>query len=374
MPRVSLLITCISSVILFSAPANAALFETEKVNLEVDQIGNFEYPWGMTFLSEHEAIVTERGGKIFTIDLSSGAKQEIANPPQSYVGGQGGLLDVATHPDFKQNGLVYFSHAFKDRKGSGTAVTFAKLSNNQSNQPVLSGHKTIFRSQPSSSDRHFGSRLVFAKDGTLFITIGDHGERPWAQEITKAAGSVIRIKDDGSIPADNPKFKGGLKGLWSIGHRNAQGAGLHPETGQLWTVEHGARGGDEINRPEAGKNYGWPTISYGRHYWGGKIGVGKEADGLEQPKYYWDPSIAPSGLSFYNGSLFPQWQNNLFIGALKDEMLVRLEMQGDKVVHEERLLVEKFGRIRDVRQGPKGALWLLTDDYEGKLLRITPSK
>ena len=224
----------------------------------------------------------------------------------------------------------------------------------------------------TDSGRHFGSRIVVARDGNLFVTIGDRAERERAQDPQDAAGSVLRISKDGSIPADNPFADGkqGLPEIFSIGHRNAQGATLHPETGELWTLSHGARGGDEINRPEAGKNYGWPVISYGKHYSGAKIGVGSEAPGMEQPVYYWDPSIAPSGLAFYSGELFPEWEGNLFAGALKFRMLVRLEIKDGRVVHEEELFQGVYGRVRDVRVFDDGALWLLTDSDNGKILRI----
>ena len=356
-----------------AGPIKALDFETEAGVISVSEIAKFSRPWGMTFLSKTQLVVTEREGDAYLVDLTKGTNSLLGNPPDSYVGGQGGLLDVAAHPDFASNRLLYFSHAYQDANGTGTAVTRARLVS-EGDKQRLEQHQVLFMSQTSSGDYHFGSRLVFANDGTLFITIGDHGERKWAQDPAKAAGSVFRIKDDGIIPDDNPVFQGGMPGLWSVGHRNQQGASLHPGTGELWTVEHGARGGDEINKPEAGKNYGWPTISYGRHYSGFKIGIGKSAPGLEQPIHYWDPSIAPSGLAFYDGDLFPQWKGNLFVGALKFKMLVRLTLDGKKVIGEEELLRNAYGRIRDVRQGPQGALWLLTDSPNGKLLRITPAE
>ena len=225
----------------------------------------------------------------------------------------------------------------------------------------------------TSGGRHFGSRIVPAPDGTLFVTLGDRGEEDRAQDPQDHAGSVLRVAADGSIPSDNPFADGGqaLPEIWSTGHRNIQGAAIEPETGVLWTVEHGARGGDEINIPQAGKNYGWPVISYGRHYSGLSIGVGTEAEGYEQPVHYWDPSIAPSGMAFYTGDAVPQWRGDLFVGALKDQLISRLEVADGEVVSEERLIAGEYGRIRTLRNGPDGALWFSTDEGEGAIYRIS---
>ncbi|MEX0628813.1 MAG: PQQ-dependent sugar dehydrogenase, partial [Cucumibacter sp.] len=222
--------------------------------------------------------------------------------------------------------------------------------------------------------QHFGSRIAIAPDGNLFVTLGERGEMDRAQDINDLAGGVVRIRPDGSIPSDNP-FVGrdGADEFWSVGHRNPQGAAIRPSDGSLWTVEHAAMGGDEVNRPLKGLNYGWPVITYGRNYGGEKIGVGTEAPGYEQPVHYWDPSIAPSGMAFYDGDLFPEWQGDLLVGALKFELLVRLELDGDKVVAEERLVAGAFGRIRDVRAGPDGAIYLVTDEDPGVVVRIAPS-
>ena len=256
--------------------------------------------------------------------------------------------------------------------GAGTAIASAQFE--ETNSPRLVNVQTLFSMEDTTrSAYHFGSRIVLAKDGTLFLTTGDRGEQPRAQDPFDAAGKVLRINKDGSIPQDNP-FADGQKGLpqiWSLGHRNPQGATLNDDTGEIWTLSHGARGGDEINIPKAGKNYGWPIISYGKHYSGKKIGKGTSAEGLEQPIYYWDPSIAPSGFDFYQGNLIPQWKGNLFAGALKDQLVSRLEVKDGEIIHEEQILGGEFGRIRDVRSFPDGALWLLTDDSEGKLLRVT---
>ena len=358
-----------------AAFAQTKIHQSQSGPIMVEQISTFDRPWSLAFLSQDRALVTERGGKLWLINLLTGDKTDISNPPQSYEEGQGGLLDVALHPDFASNGWVYFTHAREEKGLSGTTVTRARLSGWEAGQPVLSEHQRLYAVKPSAGGYHFGSRLAFAPDGKLFVTVGDHGDRPRAQDVTNASGSVIRLNDDGSIPADNPDFgTDARKGLYSIGHRNQQGAAIHPGTGALWTVEHGARGGDEINQPQSGKNYGWPVISYGRHYTGGKIGEGTSKPGMEQPKHYWDPSIAPSGLAFYSGTLFEQWQNNLFVGALKDQKLVRLTLDGDRIVNEETLLERAYGRVRDVRSGPDGALWLLTDSSRGRLLRITPEQ
>ena len=235
--------------------------------------------------------------------------------------------------------------------------------------------KVIFtQSNKTGSEVHFGSRIVLAPDNSLFITVGDRGDRRRAQDPFDHAGSIIRVYRDGSVPLDNP-FADGKKGLpeiWSIGHRNPQGATWNPVTNSLWTIAHGARGGDEVNHPEAGKNYGWPVISFGRNYGGSKIGEGTHKPGMEQPVYFWDPSIAPSGFAFYNGDAFPNWKGNLFVGALKYQLLARLELTNGKIKKEERIFTGVFGRIRDVRQGPEGFLYLLTDEFPGALIRVKP--
>jgi glucose/arabinose dehydrogenase len=291
--------------------------------------------------------------------------------------GQGGLLDVALSPDFASSGLVYFSYAEPRGSGrTGTTVARAKL--------VLDGEdghladvEVIFRQQPDIHESiHYGSRLVFARDGTLFVTLGERGQNMGAQDLSNHVGKVVRLRPDGSVPPDNPFVgrEGARPEVWSLGHRNQQAAALHPETGKLWTVEHGARGGDEINIPLPGRNYGWPVISYGRDYSGAKIGEGTAKAGLEQPVYYWDPSIAPSGMAFYTGDLFPEWKGNLFVGALRGQALHRLVLHGEQVVGEEKLLADLGERIRDVRAGPDGALWLLTDNPEGRVLRVVPAR
>ena len=338
-----------------------------------ERVSDLSHPWSVAFLPDGMALVTERDGRLLLADPQSGQKTEITGGPQVLASGQGGLLDVALHPEFDENRRLYFSYAEPRGSGmTGTAIAYGVLSPDRTHLTDLT---RIFSMEPASSTtRHFGSRIVFKDDGTLWFTIGDRGDGPRAQDPGDHAGSVLRIQDDGGIPKDNPfaEARGGAPEVWSYGHRNPQGAAKHPDTGALWTVEHGARGGDEINQPQAGRNYGWPTISYGRHYSGGKIGMGTSAPGMEQPVYYWDPSIAPSGLAIVRSDLFPAWDGDLLVGALKDRMIVRLDMQNGAVIKEERLFVNRFGRVRDVRMGPDGAIWLLTDESDGALIRITP--
>jgi len=350
--------------------------QTKLLPIQVETVvSGLNHPWSLAFLPDGAMLVTERSGALRLIVGNRLQKSKVAGVPQVWARGQGGLLDVVLDPDFAENQAIYLSYSEPTAQGGRTAVARARLVRDGSTAR-LERLVTIFRmSNPTSSGRHFGSRLVFARDKTLFITVGERGRRERAQDPFDHAGSVIRINRDGSTPADNPfaDGKNGLPQIWSIGHRNPQGAALNPQTGALWTVAHGAAGGDEINRPEAGRNYGWPIISYGVHYSGARIGVGTHKDGMEQPLYYWDPSIAPSGMAFYTGDLISAWKGDLFIGALRGQILVRLRLDGDKVVAEERLLAGKYRRIRDVRQGPAGALWLLTDDRDGALLRITPN-
>jgi len=332
-----------------------------------------EHPWSVAFLPDGRFLVTERPGRLRLVEADGTLiERPIGGLPPIQRHGQGGLLDVALHPRFADNGWVYLSFAEAGPGGVGTAVARGRLDG-----MTLRDTEVLFRLQPkSSAGVHFGSRLVFDHDGHLFITLGDRGERMRAQDKGDHAGSVIRLNDDGGIPADNPFFDHGdaRPEIYSFGHRNIQGATLHPKSGQLWTHEHGPQGGDEINLPLPGVNYGWPIITYGVNYGiGTKIGEGTEKPGMAQPLYYWVPSIAPSGMAFYFGNRFPAWHGNLFIGSLKFRLLVRLVIENDRVVHEERLLEDELGRIRDVRTGPDGLIYLLTDEDDGRLVRLIPA-
>lgn len=331
-----------------------------------------DHPWGLAFLPDGRMLVTERPGRLRIVDSAGVLSEPVAGVPTVYAQGQGGLLDVALDPRFADNHLVYLSFAEPGREGAGTAVARGRLAGG-----ALQDVQVIYRQRPKLPGAgHFGSRLVFAHDGTLFITQGDRQQyRAKAQQLDALQGKTVRINPDGTIPADNPfvRTPGAMPEIWSLGHRNQQAAALDPRTGQLWTVEHGARGGDELNHPEKGKNYGWPIITYGVDYSGMPIGEGAAKDGMEQPVYYWDPVIAPSGATFYTGDRYPGWQGDLFIGSLGVGALVRLVLRDGRVVREERHLVELRERIRDVVQGPDGYLYLLTDAGEGRILRVVPS-
>lgn len=331
-------------------------------------------PWGLEVLPDGALLVTERDGRM-RIVRDGTASRPLDGLPDIASGGQGGLLDVALAPDFEQTREVFFSFSEPGAGGSGTAVAKGVLNQDDADAPRLDDVETIFSMQPKSGGgRHFGSRVVFAPDGTLFITIGDRGERPRAQVMDDHAGSVVRINRDGSVPADNPFIgqDGVAPELWTKGHRNAQGADIDPATGALWTVEHGARGGDEINRPQAGLNYGWPEISYGRHYSGMRIGQGTEAPGFEQPLYVWDPSIAPSGLAIYDGAMFPEWQGDILVGALRAQLLSRLERDANgNITGEEQLFEGDLGRIRDIEIAPNGSLLLAIDADPGRIIEVT---
>ncbi len=337
-------------------------------------VSGLSRPWGLAFLPEGAMLVTERPGRLRLVE-GGRLSDPLAGVPEVVAEGQGGLLDVALHPDFASNGRVYLSYSEGGDRGSGTAVGHGRLVR-EGGDARLDDFTVIFRQQPKvSSGRHYGSRLVFAPDGRLFVTLGERGLGEPAQTLSNHIGKIVRIGDDGALPADNPfanAASGAMPEVWSYGHRNPQGAALD-SSGTLWVVEHGARGGDEINRPEAGANYGWPEISFGRHYSGEKIGVGTAAPGMEQPLHHWDPSIAPSGMTFYDGDLFAAWRGDILVGALKDQMVVRLDVENGTVVGEQRLFKGRFGRIRDVRTGPDGAIWLLTDARNGALIRLTPA-
>jgi glucose/arabinose dehydrogenase len=331
-----------------------------------------EHPWGLAFLPDGHLLVTERPGRLRIVDRDGRASEPLDGVPKVLARGQGGLLDVTLDPRFADTRLVYLAYAEPGEGGTaGTAVARGRLGDGR-----LEDVRVIYRQQPKvEGANHFGSRLVFARDGTLFVTQGDRfNYRDQAQDLASGLGKLVRINPDGSVPRDNPFVgrAGARPEIWSYGHRNIQSAALHPQTGQLWTVEHGARGGDELNRPEAGKNYGWPVITYGVDYSGAKIGQGTAKPGMEQPLYYWDPVIAPSGMVFYTGEAFPDWQESILIGSLRPGLLVRLTLKDGRVAREERYLGDLGERIRDVRQGPDGLLYLLTDSRDGRILRVMP--
>ncbi|MEX2240957.1 MAG: PQQ-dependent sugar dehydrogenase [Burkholderiales bacterium] len=338
----------------------------------VELVRGLEQPWALAFLPDGRMLVTEKAGRLRVVKDGRLDPQPVAGLPEIAVYGQGGLMDVAPHPRFKENGLVYLSFAARGADGVGTEVARGRLAGHR-----LEEVQVIFRQSPKgSTGRHFGSRLVFDRQGYLYITLGDRGEMERAQKPGDHAGSVIRLHDDGRVPNDNP-FAGrpGWKPeKYTLGNRNQQGAALHPQTGVLWTHEHGPQGGDEVNVIRAGANYGWPVITYGVNYGiGTKIGEGTAKAGMEQPVHKWVPSIAPSGMAFYTGDKFPKWRGSLFVGALKAQLLARLELEGEKVVREERLLQGVLGRIRDVRAGPDGFIYLLTDESRGVLARLEPA-
>jgi len=337
----------------------------------VTVVQGLDHPWGLAFLPDGRMLVTEKAGRLRIVHGGKLEPKPVAGLPQVTVLGQGGLMDVALHPRFAENSWVYLSYAARGADGVGTEVARGKLVGER-----LENVEMIFRQQPKGDTaRHFGSRLVFDRAGLLYITLGDRGEMERAQKPGDHAGSVIRLHDDGRIPSDNPFVgKAGWKPeKYTVGNRNMQGAALHPQTGVLWTHEHGPQGGDEINVIRAGVNYGWPVITYGVEYGvGTKIGEGTAKPGMAQPIHYWVPSIAPSGMAFYTGARFPRWKGNLFVGALRGEILVRLRLDGEKVAHEERLLRGVVGRIRDVRDGPDGYLYLLTDAPNGVIARLEP--
>lgn len=334
-----------------------------------------DHPWAIEFMPDGRMLVTERAGRLRIVAPSGEVSDPIEGLPEVDASGQGGLLDVVLGPDFADDRMIYFSYA-EPREGgkNGTAVARAVLADDDS---ALRDVEVIFRQQPAwDSDKHFGSRLVWDNDGHLYVTLGERSlpePRQLAQGLDNHLGKIVRLNPDGSAPDDNPFVgQGDAKAeIWSYGHRNVQGAALNPASGALWISEHGPQGGDEINVPEAGKNYGWPVITYGEDYSGEPIGEGITAkEGMEQPIYYWDPVISPSGIAFYRGDMFPEWQGNLLIAALNPSALVRLELDGERVRGEERLLTD-IGRIRDVAEGPDGALWVITDKRDGELIHVT---
>jgi aldose sugar dehydrogenase len=356
----------------------------QKLNVAYDVVTvatELQNPWSVAFLPGGKMLVTERPGRLRVVTTDGKLSEPVTGMPPVDARNQGGLLDVALDPNFASTGLIYWSYSEpRDAGANNTAVARGKFVDGA--PPRVENVEVIYHQTPSlASTLHFGSRLVFGRDGTLFVTQGDRSiteGRMQAQRMDGLLGKIVRLNADGSIPKDNPFVgKEGVRPeIWSLGHRNIQAATLHPTSGELWEVEHGTRGGDEINIARKGKDYGWPTIAYGIEYRGGPITGGITAkEGMEQPLYYWDPVIAPSGMAFYTGNLFPAWKGSLFIGGHATNDLVRLSLNGEKVVGEERLLTERQPRerIRDVRQGLDGALYLLTDGAQGKLLKLMPA-
>ena len=339
------------------------------VNVEVVAEG-LSRPWSLAFLPDGNMLVTERTGNLRVIKNGKLGEKPVSGLPPIRQHGQGGLMDVVLHPAFESNRLIYLAYTDESKAGLSTAVLRGSLIGAH-----LDDVETIFVANgKTSGGRHFGGRLLFDEQGKLFITLGDRGQRDPSQDLSTHTGSLVRINDDGSIPGDNPfiDIENAQPEIYSYGHRNIQGIALKPDTNTIWTHEHGPQGGDEINIIEAANNYGWPVITYGVNYViGTRIGEGTHKEGMEQPLYHWTPSIAPSGMMFYTGDEFPLWKDNLFVGSLKFGLLVRMELKDEQVTHEERMLDKKFGRIRDVRQGPDGAVYLLTDDDNGTVLRLS---
>ncbi|GAA4523108.1 PQQ-dependent sugar dehydrogenase [Chelativorans composti] len=372
-------LSLVSLAAMLASPALAVdeVFETEGPSIRVQTVVNgLSHPWGLAFLPDGTMLVTERSGNLRLV--TDRLSDPIAGVPEVDARGQGGLLDVALDPAFEQNRLVYLSYAEAGEGGNSTAVARGRLSDDNAR---LENVEVIFRQQPKvQSQLHFGSRLVFDPEGHLFITLGERSHerfRSQAQELNSHLGKIVRINPDGSVPADNPfvNQEGALPEIWSYGHRNIQAAALNPVTGVLWEIEHGPRGGDELNVIEPGANYGWPIVTLGINYDGTTIGEGlQHKDGMVDAIRTWTPVIAPSGMIFYQGDAFPDWKGNLFVGGLASTALVRLTLSGDSVTGEERLLESLRLRIRDVAEGPDGSIYVITDEDNGEILRITPAQ
>ncbi|NMY36373.1 MULTISPECIES: PQQ-dependent sugar dehydrogenase [unclassified Pseudomonas] len=367
---------CATSLLTAAMMAHARNFTSEEGVVTVDKVvGGLSHPWALAFLPEKQGIlVTERPGNLRVVSPDGQLSAPLGGVPEVWAKGQGGLMDVALSPDFRTDRMVYVTYAEGGGDG-GTAGTVAGRGRLSDDLTKLSNFQVIFRQEPKlSTGNHFGSRLVFDRDGYLFIALGENNQRPTAQDLDKLQGKVVRIYPDGRVPDDNP-FVGQANvrpQIWSYGHRNPQGAALNPWTGTLWTHEHGPKGGDEINLIERGNNYGWPMATHGIDYSSKPIpeAQGAAVEGMKGPNHVWEQSPGISGMTFYDATRFTPWQHNVFIGALADQNLIRLQLDGDKVVHEERLLGELKSRIRDVRQGPDGYLYVLTDEKDGVLYRV----
>jgi glucose/arabinose dehydrogenase len=368
------LLTVVAGCVLAaSSIASAQTYRSSAGDLTVETaVGGLVHPWALAFLPDGRMLITEKPGRMRIATKDGKLSQPLAGLPPIFASGQGGLLDVVLDRNFAQNRTIYFCYSTAVQGGAQTAMASARLAEER-----LDDVKRIFLQEgPPSSSHHFGCRIAQAADNTLFLTLGDHlRHRDEAQNLANHLGKIVRVAPDGSVPQDNP-FVGRANAkpeIWSYGHRNSQGAAIHPTSGKLWMHEHGPRGGDEVNIPEKGKNYGWPVIGYGIDYSGAKIHQGTLKPGMEQPIKYWVPSIGPSGMAFYTADVFPAWRGSMFVGALVTQLVVRLELDGEKVVNEERILQGIRERIRDVRQGPDGALYLVTDNSAGRILRVIPA-
>ena len=367
--------------LLATSPAVAVdqFFETEGPAIRVSTVAKgLDHPWGLAFLPDGSMLVTERSGALRRVSAEGAVSEPLSGVPEVEARDQGGLLDITLAPDFAESRMVYLSYAEKGEGGNGTAVARGRLADDNAG---LENVEVIFRQQPKvDSTKHFGSRIVFDGAGHVFIGLGERSEeqfRDQAQDLGSHLGKIVRINPDGSVPEDNPFVgrEGALPEIWSYGHRNIQAAAINPESGVLWAIEHGPMGGDEINIIEPGANYGWPVVSLGLNYDGTPVGTGEaHAEGMANPIYSWTPVIAPSGMMFYGGDAFPDWQGDLFVGGLRARALVRLDLHGDKVVAEERLLTEVGRRIRDVVEGPDGAIYVITDEDNGEILRVAPAE
>ncbi len=368
-----LFIWILSTLLLGSGLSNAQArtFPSTHGPLKLETKQNeLHHPWGMAFLDSNRVLVTERRGKLLLLNLSKKTRRYIGGLPPIVADGQGGLLDVALDPKFETNRWVYLSYSGGKKRSKSTHVGRGQLKNGK-----LQNFQVIFRAGPKmSGPHHFGSRLVFSNDGHLFISLGDRGKRELAQDPSNHAGSMIRILPNGKIPKDNPfvNKKGFNPKIYSYGHRNVQGAAKHPTTGVIWAHEHGPRGGDELNIIRPGRNYGWPKATYGKNYSGTTITKNRTLPGIQSPVIHWTPSIAPCGMAFVTGPLFPKWNGDILVGALKHRKLVHLSIRGESVIQQEILLESLGERIRDVEIGPDGAIYLLTDDFNGRLLRLAP--
>ncbi|MBX3651949.1 MAG: PQQ-dependent sugar dehydrogenase [Burkholderiales bacterium] len=366
-----LAVLCLFAVLVMPASAQTQTVKSEKHEFRVvTLVRGLQNPWSLAFLPDGRMLVTERAGRMRIVgkDFKLDPKP-VEGMPEIVASGQGGLLDVVLHPQYDKNGWIYWAYNAPGTGGWGTALARGKLQGGR-----MTEVQVLFSMEPKTrAGHHFGGRIVFDNKGFVYLGLGDRGDMPRAQKLDDHAGSVIRLHDDGRVPKDNPFVgRAGTKPeKFTLGNRNIQGAALHPQTGELWTHEHGPQGGDEVNVMRSGRNYGWPVITYGVNYGiGTKIGEGNTKSGMEQPLHVWVPSIAPSGMAFYTGDKFPNWKGNLLIGALRDEMLVRLELDGEKVVREERMIKGQIGRIRDVRVGPDGFVYLLTDERDGVVVRL----